>query len=218
MASWQCRCPSTSTTGRPTRKEWSAACVGCSSKARPTCQVGNFSCEQSDNWDYVYLQGTWQATLMPKLFLVHIVQSLSRQRYSWTSTRADTLGRGNMNAVFVERGFLRKEKWRTTNSSTGTRGATLAITVESLLPETLTWEYTWKCTQREGKYHQNQQEGIDKVMTRISRKKELSTFLLFSGSLQVLESCLHWSPRQLWYIRTTFWWNVPLMFETRLSF
>ena len=52
MASWQCRCPSTSTTGRPTRKEWSAACVGCSSKARPTCQVANFCCEQSDNWDY----------------------------------------------------------------------------------------------------------------------------------------------------------------------
>ena len=108
-----------------------------------------------------YLQGTWQATPMPKLFLVHIVQSLSRQRYSWTSTRADTLGRGNMNVVFVERGFLRKEKWRTTNSSTATRGATLATTVESLLPETPTWEYTWKCTQREGKYHQNQQEGID---------------------------------------------------------
>ena len=165
-----------------------------------------------------YLQGTWQATLMPKLFLVHIVQSLSRQRYSWTSTRADTLGRGNMNAVFVERGFLRKEKWRTTNSSTGTRGATLATTVESLLPETHTWEYTWKCTQREGKYHQNQQEGIDKVMLRVFRNKELSNFLLFSGSLQVLESCLHWSPRQLWYIRTMFWWNVPLMFETRLSF
>ena len=117
-----------------------------------------------------YLQGTWQATLMPKLFLVHIVQSLSRRRYSWTSTRADTLGRGNMNAVFVERGFLRKEKWRTTNSSTATRGATLATTVESLLPETPTWEYTWKCTQREGKCHQNQQEGIDKIMLRVFRK------------------------------------------------
>ena len=30
-----------------------------------------------------------------------------------------------------------------------------------------------------------------------AKNLQLSNFLLFSGSLQVLESCLHWSPRQL---------------------
>ena len=105
-------------------------------------------------------QDTWQGTPLPKLFLVHSVQSLSRQRYSWTFMRAGTLVKANTSAVFVARGSPRRVKWRITSSSTGMRGDILVTIVESHLPGTPTLESTWKSTPREGKCHRSQQEGI----------------------------------------------------------
>ena len=115
-------------------------------------------------------QDTWQGTLLPKLFLVRFVQSLSRQRSSWTFMRAGTLVKANTSAAFVARGFPRRVKWRITSSSTGRRGDILVTTVESHLPGTPTLESTWKSTPKEGKCHQSQQEGIVRLFSHLWMK------------------------------------------------